>query len=114
LRWVILSIVKDKMTPTEKLILNRVKECFGLKISQKQWESIIWCIHNRVFTNTHFRPEVLPSKDRKIPEKIEDQLLFGSYFDSVSGSNFLVLKLKNEPCVLEDQGTIDFKNDKLW
>jgi len=42
LSWVIKSIQKDLMTPTEKLILSRIKECFGLKIEQgSRWKDIL-------------------------------------------------------------------------
>jgi len=38
--WVIISLLKDKMTPTEKIILCRIKECYTLKISKKEWSLI--------------------------------------------------------------------------
>lgn len=32
--WILFSICRDKMTPSEKLVFSRIKECFGLKINQ--------------------------------------------------------------------------------
>jgi hypothetical protein len=39
--WILRSIKIDKMTPSEKFVISRIKECFGLKISQKVWEKKI-------------------------------------------------------------------------
>lgn len=39
--WTIKSIKLDLMTPTEKLILCRIKECFALKLTPKSWEMIL-------------------------------------------------------------------------
>ncbi len=39
--WVLKSIKIDKMTPSEKFVISRIKECFSLKISQKVWEKRI-------------------------------------------------------------------------
>jgi hypothetical protein len=33
--WIILSIKRDRMKPTDKLVLSRIKEYFMLKISLK-------------------------------------------------------------------------------
>ena len=33
LYWVLLNIRKDEMTPTDKLVMSRIKECYGLKIN---------------------------------------------------------------------------------
>jgi len=38
--WTIKSIKLDLMTPTEKLVLSRIKECFALKLTPKSWEMI--------------------------------------------------------------------------
>lgn len=39
--WVIRSIKLDMMTPGEKLILSRIKECFDIKLHSKFWQSIL-------------------------------------------------------------------------
>lgn len=49
LTWILKTIRKDSMTPTEKIIISRIKECFGLKITPKQWETIIFAIKNNKF-----------------------------------------------------------------
>lgn len=30
--WVVKSIQRDLITPTERLVVSRVKECFGIKL----------------------------------------------------------------------------------
>lgn len=39
--WILLSIKNDRMKPSEKLILSRIKEYFLLKINQKDWNTAI-------------------------------------------------------------------------
>jgi len=39
--WIIQSIKKDLMTPTEKLIFSRIKECYGIKMTQYYWNCIM-------------------------------------------------------------------------
>lgn len=39
--WVIRSVKLDAMTPGEKLILSRIKECFYIKLHSKFWQSIL-------------------------------------------------------------------------
>ena len=41
LQWVITSLRRDEMTPTEAAIKNRTKEAFALKIYDEQWETIM-------------------------------------------------------------------------
>ena len=37
--WILLSIKNDRMKPTDKLVLSRIKEYFLLKLSQKDWNN---------------------------------------------------------------------------
>ncbi|CAD8052801.1 unnamed protein product [Paramecium primaurelia] len=37
LYWVLLNIRKDEMTPTDKLVMSRIKECYGLKLNIQDW-----------------------------------------------------------------------------
>ena len=39
--WQLKSIKNDRMKPTEKLMLSRIKEYFALKINLKDWSSFI-------------------------------------------------------------------------
>ena len=39
--WLVLSIRNDRMKPTDKLILSRIKEYFLLKLSVKDWNCAI-------------------------------------------------------------------------
>jgi len=47
LRWVLVSLYKDEMTPTEKAIQSRIKEAFAYKITKSLWEAIINNIEGR-------------------------------------------------------------------
>lgn len=42
--WILKSIKLDLMTPCEKLVISRIKQCFALKITTKNWEKILNCI----------------------------------------------------------------------
>ena len=39
--WVIISLLEDKMTPTEKLVCTRIKESYTLKIARKTWAYLL-------------------------------------------------------------------------
>ena len=39
------------MTPSEKLIISRIKQCFALKITPKSWEKIITALKKSKFNN---------------------------------------------------------------
>lgn len=39
--WIIYSIRRDMMTPTDKVIYSRIKECFGVPMKQNEWNEII-------------------------------------------------------------------------
>lgn len=39
--WILKSIKKDLITPTERLVQSRVKECFGIKLHTQEWEHIM-------------------------------------------------------------------------
>lgn len=41
LTWVMASLKRDEMTPTEKALQNRIKEAFAFKISNSLWECIV-------------------------------------------------------------------------
>jgi len=46
LTWVLTSLKKDEMTPTERAIQSRIKEAFAFKISNLLWEYIIESLEN--------------------------------------------------------------------
>ncbi|CAK66595.1 unnamed protein product (macronuclear) [Paramecium tetraurelia] len=39
--WIIKSLKKDLITPTESSVQSRIKECYGLKYKRKEWNLII-------------------------------------------------------------------------
>ena len=41
LQWVITSLRRDEMTPSESAIKNRTKEAFDFKMTNEQWEAVM-------------------------------------------------------------------------
>jgi hypothetical protein len=41
LQWVLYSLRRDEMSPTERAVQSRIKEAFAFKISASLWESIL-------------------------------------------------------------------------
>ena len=41
------------MTPTDKLILSRIKECFGLKLTPKSWDMILNHLTHPSYVNSY-------------------------------------------------------------
>lgn len=46
LTWVLLSLKKDEMTPTERAIQSRIKEAFAFKIGTSLWDYIVESLEN--------------------------------------------------------------------
>jgi len=44
--WVLTSLKKDEMTPTERAIQSRIKEAFAFKITSSLWECIVESLEN--------------------------------------------------------------------
>lgn len=105
--WVLKSIRKDAMTPTEKIILSRIKECFKLKITPKQWEKVILSIKLQKFSQENDPYSTLnkPSLPIIVLSKIKDPLI---------GNETNVLKFKGQEWSVEDQGKIEEEKDVLW
>lgn len=104
LGWIVKSIQKDGMTPTEKLIISRIKECFALKIDVKIWKTLI----NFLLS--------LESPAKKFPKGDGSTILplkVSKVIEPLLGTETYVITLKNEPFVPEDQGTID-ESSELW
>lgn len=67
----------DKMTPTEKIIVSRLKECFALKLTPTSWDMIIKHIEHPKYQKQQNNPNdkhpVLPKLFVK--EKAKDPLI---------------------------------------
>ena len=105
--WVLKSIRKDAMTPTEKIILSRIKECFRLKITPKQWEKVLISIKFQKFSQETDPYSTLnkPSLPIIVLSKIKDPLI---------GNETNVLKFKGQEWNVEDQGKVEDDKDPLW
>ena len=51
LTWVLLSLKKDEMTPTERAVQSRIKEAFAFKITTPLWDCIIESLINKELTS---------------------------------------------------------------
>lgn len=50
--WVLRSLQHDEMTPTEKVILSRIKETFSLKLSLSDWHDVFSALRSRMDQNS--------------------------------------------------------------
>jgi hypothetical protein len=44
LQWILHSLKKDEMSPTERAVQSRIKEAFAFKISAPLWDSLLEAI----------------------------------------------------------------------
>jgi len=100
LTWVIKSIKCDLMTPTEKLILSRIKECYGLKIDPNYWKVILTSINSQNMEKHNKKLPVCPLYVKQI-------------LDPVTNLETSALYLTNEDWIPEDQGQVD-ENSEEW
>jgi len=103
LTWIVQSIRNDLMTPTEKLILSRIKECYGLKVDANFWKGMI----NYIFANQKTRQNKTNSFDQPFP------LFARRILDPVTNSDTFVIYLTYDEWIPEDQGTIP-ENTQEW
>ena len=50
--WVLTSLRKDEMTPTERAVQSRIKEAFAFKITTPLWEYIMESLINKKHTSS--------------------------------------------------------------
>jgi len=93
--YVLKSIQNDRMTPTEKLILSRIKECYGLKIDQNKWRSILTSIS---------------SSQSEMPDS--NPLRLKQILDPVTQMDTHAIYLANEDWLQEDQGEVDYSSNE--
>lgn len=57
LAWVLKSLRKDEMTPTDKLVASRIKECYGIKITNQEWANFMLSLQSMCDKNglIHFK-----------------------------------------------------------
>eukprot|EP00828_Plagiopyla_frontata_P015104 TRINITY_DN1962_c0_g1_i2.p1 TRINITY_DN1962_c0_g1~~TRINITY_DN1962_c0_g1_i2.p1 ORF type:complete len:537 (+),score=57.84 TRINITY_DN1962_c0_g1_i2:178-1788(+) len=100
--WVLRSIRQDLMTPTEKLIQSRIKQCFKLKLNQKQWDGIIAAIKRQKFvsnsgTNTLFFSEYLQQVELNIQQRFRPpKLMIKRMKDPLIGNDTQVIYFRNQ------------------
>lgn len=70
--WILLSIKNDKMKPSEKLILSRIKEYFLLKVNQKDWNTAVEAFYTNpdLLLKTYHLPEIVIFDDKEEKDNI--------------------------------------------
>ena len=104
LGWICRSIKRDAMTPTEKLIISRVKECFGFKLESKAWRTLLNFLLGYQKSN------------RKLPIGDSTGILplrISAIIDPSTGTELHAVYIKGEEWVAEDMGTMD-ENSQAW
>jgi len=96
--WVIRSIKLDMMTPGEKLILSRIKECFYIKLHSKFWQSIL---------NYIASPKYQLEYDKGVHGYSLPKIVINRTAEEAQ------LLLKGEEWVFEDQEKLD-ENSEQW
>jgi hypothetical protein len=124
--WILLSIKNDKMKPTDKLILSRIKEYFLLKVNQKDWNSAVEAFFSNpsLLSKCELLPEVNLFDDKEEKESLgRCQLSIKPDFDAnkeektVSNYRF---EIKGDKWEYEDaidfseQGNEDWDNFKSY
>ena len=61
LRWVLVSLRSNEMTPSERAIQSRIKEAFALKVSSEIWAEMVASIEH----DNHIGPTIKLSKEDK-------------------------------------------------
>lgn len=103
LLWILESIKKDKMTPSEKLIFSRVKECYGLKINQYVWAQII----HRLLSMAN--PQGIISFNGQLPE-----LRMVKIKDAINNSEYYQIYMGPSMWPVEDVGQIYQHDQDKW
>lgn len=97
--WVLKSLSQDKLTPTEKALLNRIKEAFCLKITPADFHSLLLSFTRRMDANSLIKaPKGLPSIVIEVSKEIEGFSLFLAW----------------EKRGFEDQGVLSALNQEEW
>jgi len=60
------------MSPTEKLILSRIRECYGIKLEQSKWKEILETI------KTNYGEEAMPFVIKSRKSSDESVIVDGS------------------------------------
>lgn len=81
--WILNSMKKDEITPNEKQILNRIKECYATKINQQSWNGVMLYIKSLSDINGDiiFDNKLLPNlKLIKVRDHTTNTEFFNIYF----------------------------------
>lgn len=93
------------MTPSEKMILSRIKECYGVKINQLYWNGVILFIRSLADING----------DLIFNETGISNLRLKKLKDPLGGPDSLLIYLKdNNPWIHSDIGPVLNTDKDLW
>ncbi|KAL4459358.1 hypothetical protein ABPG74_017971 [Tetrahymena malaccensis] len=103
--WIILSIRNDEMTPNEKMVLSRIKECYGVKINQLYWNGVILYIKSIADINGDIifnKPNILNLKLKKIKDPLNNT------------ESYLMYVKDTVEWIHSDNGPILHEDKDLW
>lgn len=101
--WILESIKKDKMTPSEKLVFSRVKECYGLKVNQYYWN----CVMNYLISLADNAGCI------NLKNQLPDLKLIKSR-DALNNTEYYQIYFKNDQWKVEDVGPIFQEDQGKW
>lgn len=114
--WILLSIRSDKMKPTDKLVLSRIKEFFSLRISQKDWNTAMdfFYLNGGVLQATEHLPQIQLFDDKETASKMQSrsEAEFNNKDDKLNSS--YRLELKGVHWDYEDVLEVDEASDSDW
>lgn len=102
LSWIIKSLINDELTPNEKMILNRIKEAFALKLNPVVWQGI-W--------------KYLQKKSKDQNNKIlVPKLPCLKLIENFNSQNVLmkIITLEDKPAFLIDQENLSPEDQGIW
>ena len=96
--WVLRSLMRDEMTPNEKVILSRIKESYSLKMSYEHWKQILEMLILQMDKNS------LIKRNTELPPlRIEN-----------SNNEEICVFLAWEKWICRDQGTLGQMDQEDW
>eukprot|EP00825_Cyclidium_porcatum_P025901 TRINITY_DN2801_c0_g2_i1.p1 TRINITY_DN2801_c0_g2~~TRINITY_DN2801_c0_g2_i1.p1 ORF type:complete len:915 (-),score=168.77 TRINITY_DN2801_c0_g2_i1:203-2947(-) len=102
--WILESIKRDRMTPSEKLVFSRIKECYGLKINQYYWS----CVINQLVQLANSTGEI------KLNSSSLPDLKLIKIKDQVNNNEYYQIYTCNESWTIEDTGQIGYEEADRW
>lgn len=110
LDWCLRSLRKDRMTPREKLVYSRLKECFGVNLSNQDWRG-----HLKYLLAQSKKSE--KAFERRVHinfKKSNLSFLLSIEKEPEKNSDILVIYPDGKEYIIDDTKEFDENDQKLW